>query len=90
MMANCSSLVQNIIVKDENVKKFPYRIFNDLSKKLKAAEEELVNAKKFYETKITKMFDDFEFNRDASKENLNDEVGKLKQRISELTHENNR
>ena len=38
-MADDSSLVQNATVKDdENVDKFPYRILNDLSKKLKVAE----------------------------------------------------
>ena len=39
-MVDCSSLVENVKVKnDENiVEKFPYRILNDLSKKLKNAE----------------------------------------------------
>ena len=42
-MANSSSLVQNVKAKnDDNVtKKFPYKILNDLAKKLKAAEDKI-------------------------------------------------
>ena len=37
---------------DENVvKKFPYKILNDLAKKLKAAEEQIIEERKFYEAK---------------------------------------
>ena len=76
MMANCSSLVQNNIVKkDENVEKFPYRIFNDLSKKLKVAEAAIAN-----------MLAE----REALEYVKNDEINNLKQRILELTYENNR
>ena len=76
MMANCSSLVQNIIVKkDENVEKFPYRIFNDLTKKLKDAEAAIAN-----------MLAE----REALEYVKNDEINNLKQRILELTYENNR
>jgi len=54
-MADCSSLVQNV-KNDENVaQKFPYRILNDLAKKLKAAEDQLIQERKFYEAKIAKI-----------------------------------
>ena len=66
-MAVVSSLVQNA--------KFPYRIFLDLSEKLKVAE-----------ATITKMLAE----REALECDKDDEVKNLKQRISELTHENNR
>ena len=37
---------------DKNVeKKFPYKILNDLAKKLKAAEEQIIEERKFYEAK---------------------------------------
>ena len=66
-MAVVSSLVQNA--------KFPYRIFLDLSERLKVAE-----------ATITKMLAE----REALECDKDDEVKNLKQRISELTHENNR
>ena len=76
MMANDSSLVQNATVKnDENVDKFPYRIFNDLSKKLNVAE-----------STITNMLAE----REALENTKYDEFNNLRQRISELTYENNR
>ena len=92
-MAIYSSLVQKADVKHENnkdVKKFPYKILNDMAKKLKAAEDEIIKKRKFYEAKIANMLDVIESNCDASKNNLNEEVGKLKQMISDLTYENNR
>ena len=44
-MADCSSLLQNVKVKKEEnfAEKFPYRVLNDLSKKLKAAEATIAN-----------------------------------------------
>ena len=92
-MANYSFSVQKADVKHENnedVKKFPYKILNDMAKKLKAAEDEIIKKRKFYEAKIANMLDVIESNCDASKNNLNEEVGKLKQRFSDLTYENNR
>ena len=76
-MADCSSLLQNVkLKKEENVaEKFPYRIFNDLSKKLKAAE-----------ATILKMLGE----REAREEVKNDEINNLKRKISELAYENNR
>ena len=75
-MANCSSLVQNINVKkEENVEKFPYRIFNDLSKKLKVAEDAIAT---------------MQAEREALDHVKDSEINKLKQRILELTYENNR
>ena len=70
--------------------KFPYRILNDLSTKLKAAEDKLIQDKKLYEAKIADMLDEIESSRDASKVILNDEVAKLELRISDLVYENNR
>ena len=63
-MAVVSSLVQNA--------KFPYRIFLDLSEKLKVAE-----------ATVTKMLAE----REALECDKDDEVKNLKQRISELTRE---
>ena len=50
-MADCSSLVQNVKVENGvNVaEKFPYKILNDLAKKLKAAEDQLILERKLYE-----------------------------------------
>ena len=47
-MADCSSLVQNVKVENGvNVaEKFPYKILNDLAKKLKAAEDQLIQERK--------------------------------------------
>jgi len=74
-MAN-SSPVRNAKVKsDENVEVFPYRILNDLSKKLNVAE-----------AIIMKMLAE----REALENVKNEEVNKLKQQILELTHQNNR
>ena len=43
-MANYNSSVQNFNAKnDENVERFPYRVLNDLSKKLKVAEATIAN-----------------------------------------------
>ena len=75
-MANYSSLGQNANVKkDENVVIFPYRILNDLSKKLNVAE-----------AAIMKMSAE----REALESVKNEEINKLKQQILELTHQNNR
>ena len=60
---------------DENVERFPYRIFLDLSKKLKVAEATISNLLA---------------EREALECVKDDEVNKLKHKISELTHENNR
>ena len=63
------------VMSDENVEKFPYRIFNDLSKKLKYAE-----------VTIAKMLAE----REALEDVKDDEINILKQKISDLTYENNR
>ena len=93
-MAESSFLVQNAHVKNDDemaVKKFPYKILNDLAMKLKAAEDKIIQERKFYEAKITNMCNEIESNsRDASKGILSDDVAKLKQRISDLVYENNR
>ena len=75
-MADCSSLIQNVrVVKEENVaEKFPYRVFNDLSKKLKAAEATIANM----------------LEREALHSAKDDKINILKQKISDLTYENNR
>ena len=75
-MADCSSLIQNVrVVKEENVaEKFPYRVFNDLSKKLKAAEATIANM----------------LEREALHSAKDDVINNLKQKISDLTYENNR
>ena len=98
-MAYYSSFVQNATVKnDENVDKFPYRILNDLSKKLKVAE-----------ATIASLLAECELNRsnqkllgdvgnlavkavphEALEDAKDDEIKNLKRRISELTYENNR
>ena len=60
----------------ENIaQKFPYRILNDLSKKLKDAE-----------VTISKILAE----REALENMKDDEIKILKQKISDLTHENNR
>ena len=75
-MAVASPLVQNANVKNEDdVEKFPYRIFNDLSKKLKDAE-----------VTVSKMLAE----REALEDVKDDEINILKQKISDLTYENNR
>ena len=68
---------------DENaMKKFPYKILNYLAMKLKAAEDKIIQERKFYEAKITNMRDEIESNScDASKDVLSDDVAKLKQRV---------
>ena len=54
----------NMIVNDVNVaEKFPYKILNDLAKKLKAAEDQLIQERKFYEAKIAKIVAKNETNR---------------------------
>ena len=84
-MADCNS------IKAENVgKKFPYRILNDLTTKLKAAEDKIIEDRKFYEAKIANILDEIESSRDACKVILNGDVAKLKLRISDLVYENNR
>ena len=64
-MADSGSLVQNTCVKNnEDIKtKFPYKILNDLATKLKAAEDQLIQERKFYETKITKILAENKSNR---------------------------
>ena len=66
-------------------KKFPYKIFNDLAMKLRAAENKIIEERKHYEAKIANMLE-IELSRDA----LENDVAKLKQRISDLVYENNR
>ena len=66
-------------------KKFPYKIFNDLAMKLRAAEDKIIEERKHYEAKIANMLE-IELSRDA----LENDVAKLKQRISDLGYENNR
>ena len=80
-----SLLMQNTNVKNENSEKFPYKILNDLAKKLKAAEDQIIRERNLYENKIAFMLE-IESSRDA----LKDDVVKLKQRISDLVFENNR
>ena len=76
-MAGNSSLVQNTFVQqdDDAEMKFPYRILNDLSKKLKVAE-----------ATIAKMLGE----REARENVENDLINNLKRKISELAYENNR
>jgi len=75
-MAEFSSLTQNTHVKnDENIERFPYRILNDLSSKLKVAEATMM-----------KMFAE----REALENFKNEEIYKLKQQISHLVYESNR
>ena len=66
-------------------KRFPYKIFNDLAMKLRAAENKIIEERKHYEAKIANMLE-IELSRDA----LENDVAKLKQRISDLVYENNR
>ena len=74
-MAN-SSLLPSVKVKsDEHVEVFPYRILNDLSKRLKVAE-----------ATIMKML----AAREALENEKNEEVHNLKKQISDLVYENNR
>ena len=76
-MSHCSRLAQknDNVKNDDDVQKFPYRIFLDLSKKLKDAE-----------ATITKMLAE----REALENLKNEEMDKLKKQISELTYLNNR
>jgi len=60
---------------DATVEVFPYKILNDLSKKLKAAE-----------AIVTKLLAE----REALENSKNDEINKLKQQVSDLVYENNR
>ena len=64
-MDDSGSLVRNTCVKnDEDTKtKFPYKILNDLATKLKAAEDQLTQERKFFEMKITKILAENESNR---------------------------
>ena len=39
---------------------FPYRIFNDMSEKLKAAEENIDEVRKYYEAKIAILIEEYE------------------------------
>ena len=76
-MANCNSLLQNVKVKkEENVaEKFPYRILNDLSQKLKVAEATI--------EKLLAEHEALECVKDVK-------INNLKQTISDLVYENNR
>ena len=65
--------------------KFPYRILNDLSARLKAAEDKLIQDRKLYEAKIADMLNEIEPSRDVSKVVLNDDVAKT-QGISVVDH----
>ena len=47
----------------KNYKRFPNKILNDLAKKLKTAEDLLIQERKFYEAKIVKMLAENESNR---------------------------
>ena len=40
---------------------FPYKIFNDMSEKLKAAEAHVDEVRKNYETKIAAIVDEYEY-----------------------------
>ena len=84
-------------------KKFPYKILNDLAKKLKAAEGVIIEERKFYKDKIAEMRDNFEHNRyyqttsevykqpiEVTEDAKDDKIFKLKQRIAEFVFENNR
>jgi len=74
-MANSSLLPSAKVKSDEHVEVFPYRILNDLSKRLKVAEATIV-----------KML----AAREALEKEKNDEVNNLKKQISDLVYENNR
>jgi len=74
-MANSALLPSAQVKSDEHVEVFPYRILNDLSKKLKVAE-----------ATIEKML----VAREALENEKNDEVNNLKKQISDLVYENNR
>ena len=74
-MANSSAVGNAKVKSDKNVEVFPYRILNDLSKKLNVAE-----------AAIMKMSAE----REALESVKNEEINKLKQQILELTHQNNR
>ena len=74
-MANFNSSVQNSNAKNENVEVFPYRILNDLSKRLKDAEATIVQMLAA---------------REALENEKKYEVNNLKKQISDLVYENNR
>jgi len=74
-MANSPLLPSAKVKSDEHVEVFPYRILNDLSKRLKVAEATIV-----------KML----AAREALENEKNDEVNNLKKQISDLVYENNR
>jgi len=74
-MANSALLPSAQVKSDEHVEVFPYRILNDLSKRLKVAE-----------ATIKKMLDA----REALEKEKYDEVNNLKKQISDLVYENNR
>ena len=95
---------------------FPYRILNDLSAKLKAAEAQVYEVSKFYEAEITAIIEEYEIKlcnetlpihpvSDQSqqikpaadnldifncKKEEDDEICRLKKKVSQLTYENNR
>ena len=79
---------------------FPYKILNDISAKLKAAEANVEEVRKHYEAKITVIVNEYEEKLikhvenepeiENGKEAVDDEVGQLKNKVSQLTFENNR
>ena len=86
---------------------FPYRIFNDMSAKLKAAEAKIDEVRKYYEAKIATLMEEYEEKlghvfyeapqasvkaqqTEPVEEELDDEVYRLKNKVSQLTYENNR
>jgi len=74
-MANTPLLPSAKVKSDEHVEVFPYRILNDLSKRLKLAEATIVKMLAAHE---------------ALENEKNDEVNNLKKQISHLVYENNR
>ena len=102
MASDCSSLLQNLKVKkEENVaEKFPYKILNDLAKKMKVAEDKIASmlaeneSHRCEQTKSDNVCNQVvkEEPQDASEDAKDNTIRSLKQRISELelTHENNR
>ena len=74
---------------------FPYNILNDLSEKVRAAEAQIVQERKYFESKISKLVEEYEEKlqlRGSIDANslLQDQVDKLRRTVADLVHSNNR
>ena len=74
---------------------FPYKIMNDLTAKVRAAEDQILQERKYFESKIAKIVEEYEEKLQArvpidANALLQDEVYKLRRTVADLVHSNNR